>query len=74
MDQIVERDHESQRAAWACGWFASLMKARRVGGDVERPVAGLNSLGIQVVFEEDEIPALSNTEQAGPACAQEKVG
>ena len=64
MNKIVERDHEAQREAWAAGWFLSLMKARRLGGDVERPQAGLDALGIQVLFAEDESPEPSTTKPA----------
>lgn len=54
-NKLVERDHESQRAAWAASWFVSLLRARRTDDwtEIDRAAAGLDALGIEVSFEED---------------------
>lgn len=55
MPNTTERDHEAQRAAWAVGWFLTLLKGRRAKDDleVERGASGLDALGIRVLFDED---------------------
>ena len=64
MSEIIDRDHEAQRSAWAVGWFLSLLKARRRGraDELERAQTGLAALGIHVLFDEDA-PSSEATER-----------
>lgn len=66
-NDITERDHEAQRAAWASGWFLSLLKARRLGLSTERDRAqtGLSALGIRVQFDEDIVAPRRRRKEGG---------
>tara|TARA_R110002126_G_scaffold86474_19_gene208811 strand:- start:3396 stop:3617 length:222 start_codon:yes stop_codon:yes gene_type:complete len=54
-NRIGRQVHEAERAAWALGWFASLLKGRRKNNErmEEGARCGLLALGISVKFEED---------------------
>lgn len=59
-------DHEAQRAAWASGWFMTLLKARRRADvhDEHRAISGLEALGIYIRFAEDVGPEPLSGEEA----------
>jgi hypothetical protein len=66
-NNITDRDHEAQRAAWASSWFLSLLKARRLGlaTEHERAQTGLSALGIRVQFDEDIVAPRRRRKEGG---------